>query len=64
MRLARPRLPGRLLEGGGDPAPRGMVATFARRNKIRLTDGFDDIRLRRARVARVAAETGFRGDLK
>lgn len=38
-----------------------MVATFARRNKIRLTDGFDDIRLRRARVARVAAETGFLG---
>ena len=51
MRLARLRLPGRLLEGGGDPAPRGMTVTRIMGDRIRLMDDFGDARSRRPRVA-------------
>jgi len=51
LRLARPRLPGRLLEGGGDPAPRGMTVTLETGDRIRLMDDFGDTRSRRLRVA-------------
>jgi hypothetical protein len=34
-------LPGRLLEGGSDPAPRGMTVAPSGGTGIRLTDDFD-----------------------